>query len=120
MNGYKDLQVWQQAIRVVESVYHETRSWPREEQHGLSSQIRRAAVSIASNIAEGSSRQGIDFKHFLRIALGSTLEVETQIIIAARLTYTKQPNADAILAGTAELGRMLNGLMKSIERGAKK
>lgn len=102
--SYRDLRVWQSAMELVISVYHETREFPREELYGLTSRMRRAAVSIPSNIAEGKGRStDRDRALFFCHARGSLLELETQILIAQRLRYM-----------TAELGRMLNALIQSI------
>ncbi len=87
LNDYKKLIVWQKAISLVENVYRMTRSFPKEEIFGLVSQMRRCAVSIPSNIAEGSRRTSIERKNFLRIAFGSASELETQIEIGRRLEY---------------------------------
>jgi four helix bundle protein len=85
---YKDLIVWQRAIDLVEKIYQITRRFPHEELYGLVSQLRRAAVSIASNIAEGQGRMSPgEFRQFVGHARGSALEVETQLIIAARLGF---------------------------------
>jgi four helix bundle protein len=88
MNRFKDLKIWQAAVELSVEVYQSTASFPREEVYGLTSQIRRCAVSIASNIAEGSGRAGDkEFLQFLSIASGSASELETQLIIAGHLGY---------------------------------
>ena len=117
--NYRDLQVWQQAIEIVEAVYHASDRWPAGERHALTDQVRRAAVSIASNIAEGWGRQRdgegqSEFRHFLRIAYGSLMEVETQLTIAARLRYGERQDLDALRAGTTTLAKMLNALMSAV------
>ena len=90
---HHDLLAWQQAIKLVEAVYLVTQSFPREEIYGLTSQIRRAAVSVPSNIAEGAARSGAkEFAHFLAMARGSLSELETQLIIARNLGYLKTDN----------------------------
>ena len=115
MASYQDLKVWQKAVSLVVSVYQLTKSFPRDEQYGLISQLRRAAVSIPSNIAEGQGRRSErDFQKFLGTARGSLLEVETQIIIAERLGYVSASAAKDRLRETAEIGRMLNGLISAI------
>lgn len=112
---YRDLVVWQKAIDLAETVYRLTRCFPQSEVYGLTSQIRRAVVSVASNIAEGQGRGiGNEFIHFLRIANGSRQEVETQLIIAARLQYITNAEAEPVLAQIAELGRLLSGLLRSL------
>lgn len=91
MKTHKDLQIWQQGIDLVEVIYQKTGTFPSSEQFGLTSQMRRAAVSIPSNIAEGAARQGEkEYVQFLYIALGSLAELETQAIIAKRLGYFEE------------------------------
>jgi four helix bundle protein len=114
---YKDLIAWQKAMDLVEQIYKITRNLPKEELYGLTSQLRRAAVSIPSNIAEGHCRNGRrEFIHHLSIALGSLGEVETQVILAQRLCYLD--DSSSILELTSETGRILVGLMNSLERHA--
>jgi four helix bundle protein len=92
IHDYRDLIVWQKAIDLVEDVYQVTARFPREELYGLTIQLRRAAVSIPSNVAEGHGRASTrDFLHFLSISHGSLKEVETQIIVAERLKYIDGP-----------------------------
>jgi four helix bundle protein len=91
VNCYKDLIVWQKAMDLTEMVYQATKAFPREELYGLTNQVRRAAVSIPSNIAEGQARQSTaEFRNFLSLARGSLAEVETQLMIAQRLGYLTQ------------------------------
>lgn len=112
---YSDLIVWQRAMDFVERVYEATRLFPKEEMYGLSSQLRRACVSIPSNIAEGQGRNSTkEFLHFLAIAYGSLREAETQILIAGRLKYLEQKQVTALMELTGEVGRLLNGLSKSL------
>jgi len=100
---------------LVTDVYSQTQSFPKEEIYGLTSQLRRAAVSVPSNIAEGKGRMtDRDRSHFFGQARGSLLEIETQILIAQRLGYVSQASADSSLALAGELGRMLNSLIQSI------
>ena len=114
-HSYRDLLVWQKSIKFVRNIYVQTGSFPKEELFGLTSQIRRAAVSIPSNIAEGQGRLSKrEFKQFLGIARGSLLELETQLLIAGELGYMCQPELEELLRQTAELLRMLNGLMSAI------
>ena len=88
MQTHKDLEVWQLGMDLVEKIYKVTKSFPKEEQYGLTSQMRRSAISIPSNIAEGAARKGnAEFIQFLYIALGSLSELETQFLIAQRLNY---------------------------------
>lgn len=115
--SYRDLIAWQRAMDLVTEVYRITASFPREEMYGLSSQLRRAAVSIPSNIAEGQGRRGAaEFRHFLRQACGSLMEVETQILIAERLGYCSSEQANKLLETAAEVGRILNGLIASLNQ----
>jgi four helix bundle protein len=100
---------------LVVSVYHETQGFPKEEAYGLTSQMRRASVSIPSNIAEGKGRStDRDRALFFCHARGSLLELETQILIAQRLNYLPQPRAENLIRASNELGRMLNSLIQSI------
>jgi four helix bundle protein len=112
---YRDLIVWQKAFELAMAVYEATAHFPREERYGITSQIRKAAISIPSNIAEGQGRRSKrEFRHFLFIALGSLMEVETQILISKALTYLKSSQTEKLLAKIAEVGRLLNGLSKSL------
>ncbi len=115
MKTFKDLIAWQRAMDLVESVYRASRAFPVDERYGLTVQIRRAAVSIPSNIAEGQGRSTArDFDRFLAIAYGSLLEVETQILIAERLGYLDEMSATPVLAIAGEVGRLVNGLRASL------
>jgi len=117
VKNYQELIVWQKAMDLVEDIYTASRTFPREETYGLMSQVRRAAVSIPSNIAEGQGRRTTpDFLRHLSIAYGSLREVETQILIATRLRYLAQGKCQDILNVAAEVGRLLNGLMSSLTR----
>jgi four helix bundle protein len=114
---YKDLIVWQRAIDLVEKIYQITRRFPHEELYGLVSQLRRAAVSIASNIAEGQGRMSPgEFRQFVGHARGSALEVETQLIIAARLGFVDAATSAPALKDCDEIKRMLHGLALSLEK----
>jgi four helix bundle protein len=115
VRNYQDLIVWQKAMDLVEQIYATTRNFPREEMYGLTSQLRRAAVSIPSNIAEGQGRRTTaDFVRHLSISYGSLREVETQALIAARLRYLTTEGCQDILKMAGEVGRLLNGLMSSL------
>ncbi len=106
---------------LVEAVYGVTRGWPKEEMYGLTSQIRRAAVSLPSNIADGQGRKSDkEFAHHISIAYGSLREVETQILIAGRLGYTAPEIIQQTLSSAAEVGRMLNGLYDFVASRNKK
>jgi four helix bundle protein len=110
---FRDLLVWQKAMNLVIQIYAITRRFPKEELFGLTSQMRRAAVSIPSNIAEGQGRLSRgEFRQFLGNARGSLAELETQLLIAEHLGYL--PNAESLFQDLAEVGRMLNGLISSL------
>ena len=110
---YRDLTGWQKAMDLVEIVYEATRSWPRDEIYGLTNQIRRAVVSVPSNIAEGQGRNSPkEFMHHLSIARGSLLEVETQALIAQRLGYLQPQSAERILSSADEVSRLISGLSR--------
>lgn len=113
--NYRDLIVWQRAIELVVEIYRITRTFPKEELYCLTSQMRRAAISIPSNIAEGQGRRTRkEFANFLSIAHGSLREIETQLIIAQQLQYNTLINLEAALNRCAEIGRLLNGLSNSL------
>ena len=116
MSGsYRDLDVWQKAMNLVTEVYAITKAFPKEELYGLTSQVRRAAVSIPSNIAEGKGRfSKKEYVRFLMQARGSLCEVETQLEISRNLAYTSEGDLARLLVVTGEIGRMLNGLIRSI------
>jgi four helix bundle protein len=113
--SYRDLAAWQRAMELVEGVYQATQRWPREEISGLTNQVRRAVVSIPSNIAEGQGRRNPrEFIRFLNIATGSLHEVETQLLIAERLHYLDKNSCVTLLELSAETGRIINGLLRSL------
>lgn len=115
VKSYQELEVWRKAMTFVEIVYRAAQAFPREEQFGLTSQLRRAAVSIPSNIAEGQGRHTTQaFQHHLSIAYGSLQETETQIMLAHRLGYLPQSDQDQLLSAASEIGRLLNGLQRSL------
>jgi|GEM_PF-120065 len=115
VKSYRDLILWQKGMDLVEAVYRVTKAFPREEMHCLSSQIRRAAVSVPSNIAEGQGRNSTrEFRNHLSMACGSLQEVETQVLVAQRLEYLDEKGAEAILGLTAEVGRLTNALSSSL------
>ena len=115
--SYKDLVAWQKSMDLVVEIYRATEGFPKHELYGLTSQIRRAAVSVPSNIAEGQAHYSKpEFRHFLRHSRGSLAEVETQLLIARRLNYLSQPPTDKLLNSVAEIGRILNGLIASLDR----
>ena len=117
IKDYRELIAWQKAMDLVEMVYRATENFPKREVYGLTSQLRRAVVSIPSNIAEGQGRSTTrDFMHFLSIANGSLKEVETQILVAQRLGYTGEEQTSELIAHTTEVGRIISGLMNSLKR----
>ena len=115
MNNHKDLDVWKQSIDFVTSIYDITREFPKEEIYGLTSQIRRASVSVPSNIAKGAARKSkTEFKQFLYIALGSLSEVETQIIISLKISYVDKGLYEELNSKLTSIRKMLIGLIKSL------
>jgi len=115
--GYKDLKVWQKATDFVVRIYEITKKYPKDEIYGLTSQTRRAVVSVPSNIAEGQSRATKkDFTHFLRIAYSSAAEVETQLIIAEKVGYISVADCKNLQSELNEVSSMLVGLMKSLKQ----
>ena len=117
VQSYRELQVWQKAMELVVECYRAAEHFPKSETYGLVSQLQRAAVSIPANIAEGQGRNHTkEFIHHLSIAYGSLMEVETHLQIGARLNYIDETLLRDLLARTNEIGRMLNGLMQSLNR----
>lgn len=115
VKSYQELEVWKKSIDLAEKIYETSRQFPQDEKFALTSQIRRAAVSVASNIAEGAERGGTrEFLQFLGIASGSLAEVETQLILAARLKMMTPGILESLLARADEIGRMLSGLKRSL------
>jgi four helix bundle protein len=116
VRSYKDLDVWQSAMTLAADVYKATASLPREELYGLTGQMRRASVSIASNIAEGYGRESTQaFIPCLRIAQGSSKELETQIEIAHRVDLLNSAAVEALIGRSDQVGKMLRGLIRSLE-----
>ena len=116
-SSYRELLVWQRAMDLVDEVYRITRGFRRNETYGLSVQMRRSAVSIASNIAEGQGRHSYrDFRHFLRGARGSALELETQNEVARRQNYLADEYAGSIEAQIGHVIRLLNGMIAYLDR----
>jgi four helix bundle protein len=117
INDYRDLEVWQLGRKLVKELYQLTRKFPEEEKFGMISQIRRAAVSIPSNIAEGWGRHyTAEFIQFLRKANGSRTEVETQLILSSDLEFTTTADVEALLKETALLGKKLLNLERSLQK----
>jgi four helix bundle protein len=116
MSRYQDLVAWQKAMNVVERVYLVTDSFPQREIYGLTSQMRRAAVSVPSNIAEGQAHYtNPEFCRFLRLARGSLAELETQLMIAERLRYAEAAEAKCLLSQVDEVSRIISGLISSLQ-----
>ena len=117
METHKDLRVWQQSIEMVTSIYMMTQSFPKEETFGLVSQLRRASVSVPSNIAEGYAR-GTDKEklHFLRISSGSMSEVETQLLLSLNLGYIDQEKYNELSDIVTSVWKQLNSLISSIKK----
>jgi len=115
IKSYQDLIAWQKAMDLTVAVYRATASFPREEIYGLTSQLRRAATSIPSNIAEGQGRNSTgEFLQFLGHARGSLFEVETQLLVASKLGMLDSQAATGLLENTSELSRILSGLIGSL------
>lgn len=116
MNYFKELKVWQKAIELVTDTYLKTQSFPKEEIYGLTSQIRRCAVSIPSNIAEGCGRKtNKDFSNFLGVSLGSAFEFETQLIICKNLGFIKLEDFNLLEAEIQHIQNMIIKLQQSLE-----
>jgi four helix bundle protein len=114
IHSFRDLTVWQKALTLAEHVYLTTEKLPKSETFGLTSQMRRAVVSIPSNIAEGKAISGRAYQKHLRIALGSEAELQTQIELAVRLKMLTKSEGENLLSETSEIGRMLISLLKSL------
>jgi four helix bundle protein len=115
VTSHKDLLVWQRSMVLVERIYRITSKFPPNEQWGLTSQMRRAAVSVPSNIAEGYGRQATgEYRHHLSMGRGSLLELETQVLLCRRLRYLEEADADAILTEIEEISKMLASLISKL------
>jgi four helix bundle protein len=114
MKSHKDLDVWKAAVLLAGHVYEATRSFPKAEMFGMTAQMRRSAVSIASNIAEGAARQSSkEFVQFIHVALGSAAELETQLVIAGDVKLIREPACDALDRELTRIRLMLRGLARS-------
>jgi len=117
MRGHRDLIAWQKAMQLVTDIYRASRDFPKDEIYGLTSQLRRSAVSVPSNLAEGHGRTSrADFHRFIAQARGSLLEVETQLEIARNLGYLSHSAATALLSEASEVARIINGLRSWSEK----
>lgn len=115
--SYKDLIAWQKSMDLVVWIYQITKAFPSAEMYGLTSQLRRSAISIPSNIAEGQGRNSVkEFQHFLSISYGSLQETETQIMIACRLQYIDASQEKEAMDRCSEGGRLINGLANSLRK----
>jgi len=121
MKSHKDLDVWKAAVQIAGRVYELTENVSRREEFGLASQLRRSAVSIGSNIAEGAARRGNkEFTQFLYVALGSASELDTQLEIAKLVKLAPEESVDAVLSELSAVSRMLQGLIRSVKPGTEK
>ena len=111
---FRDLDVWRKGMDLVVRVYKSTERFPKSETFGLTAQLRRAAVSIPSNIAEGKAIGGKGFRRHLKIAMGSEAELQTQVELAQRLNFLSQEEAKELLKDASEVGRMLAGLFRAL------
>ena len=116
IQSYKDLVVWQKSFKVATQIYKITQKMPKEEIYGLTSQMRRAAVSIPSNIAEGYSRHSVGaYRQFLLISLGSKSELETQLLLCKEIGYLHEKDINLVFSLLNEVGKMLNSIIKKLE-----
>ena len=117
IRSYRDLQVWPEAMDLAEACYRTTRGFPKEELYGMTSQMRRAAVSVAANIAEGHGRDGRgEFVQFLRVAQGSLKELETHLLLSQRVELVSAKTVEPILGRCEATGKMLRALIRSLQR----
>ena len=115
IGSYRELTTWKRAMELAEAIYRATADFPAAERYGLSSQMRRSAVSIVSNIAEGRGRRATkDFRRFLDIAYGSLCELETQLLLSERLGFLSEKESKSSRQLAMETGRLLNGLRSSL------
>lgn len=115
MKNFKNLIVWQKSMELVKNIYDITNNFPNSEMYGLTSQIRRSAISIPSNIAEGSGRSRKEMSHFLSIAIGSSFELETQLILSKDINYLNKELFTQINSNLDEVQKMMFGLQKSLK-----
>jgi four helix bundle protein len=116
IQSFRDLQVWQKSMTLAERVYMATEKFPRSEEYGLRSQVRRAAVSVPSNIAEGKAIGGQAYRRHVKFALGSNAELQTQLELAMRLTMLNEAVAGELKMEASEVGRMLAGLLRALPK----
>lgn len=121
MKDFRELKVWEKAHQLCLEVYKATASFPKDEMYGLTSQIRRAAMSIPTNIAEGCGRgSDADFAHFLQIAMGSACETEYQLVLSQGLGYLAQDEYSILEASVQEVKRMISSLLKTLRAASRK
>src|SRR3972149_712476 len=117
IQSYQELEVWQRGMELAERIYQLTKAFPTQEQYGMTSQMRRAAVSIPANIAEGWGRTGTkEFQRFLQIALGSLRELETHLMLSQRVGLSQETQVKPLLEITTILGKQILSLMRSLEK----
>lgn len=115
MHNFKELRVWKEAIELAKLVYEVSAKFPADEKYGLKSQVNRAVVSVASNIAEGAGRgSNKEFGQFLKIALGSAFELETQMILAEAFGFVSEGDNKKLLQQGSDVQKMLNGLINKL------
>jgi four helix bundle protein len=115
IKSFRDLNIWDKGIELVKGIYKETQHFPKEELYGLTNQIRRASISIPSNIAEGHIRQHrAELRQFLSVALGSLAELETQIVISRELNFVSTEKSQNLIDQMGSLGKMIRGLIKKL------
>ena len=115
---YRDLEVWKKAVYLAKMIYEVTEEFPAQELYGISGQLRRSAVSVASNIAEGQARDGKkEFIYFLKVALGSLAELQTQLVIRKEIGFLSEDKLDILTELIYELVRMIKGLMSHLLSG---
>jgi len=114
-HNFRELNVWKLSRELVKEIYLATKNFPEDEKFGLISQVRRASISIPSNIAEGSARSDKDFSRFLSISLSSAYEVETQIILSFDLNFINEVKLNELSFKIQEIQRMIHGLQKKLE-----
>jgi four helix bundle protein len=120
VKSYKELKVWRKGVEIVDRIYEITEDFPRKELYVLTSQMQRSAISIPSNIAEGFARgHTAEYRQFLRTALGSCAELETQLIIAHRRNYTSQTKIESLQENLDHESRMIMNLIKSLNKNVK-
>ena len=116
IQSFRDLTVWQKSMDLAVDVYRLSEKMPRSETYGLTNQMRRSAVSIPSNVAEGKAVGGQRYRRHVKISLGSNAELQTQVELSKRLKFLDEAAADELLDGASEIGRMLAGLFKALPK----